>query len=246
MQVINRFRLRDFWAEHARAEVPLRAWFQLVSSFDWPSPDSLAATFPAAQFHKDRTAFDIHGGTYFVLTSIDYASASVWIRDLQVHKEFTGGDWKSLAATNSGDGRSYHDLVGKFPLRPITNNDQLKQAAARIEALLIRSDRTADEQDYLDVLSLLIREYEHRQVEMLPVSGAEIVRSLVNEHRLTMIDLIPLLGNKQKALALLQGTRALDLRQGTRVSRYFKLPAETFMDPDDLEIEISKAPRRRT
>lgn len=243
MKVINRFRLCDFWTSHARAEIPLRAWFQLVSSFDWQSPESLAATFPSAQFHEGLTAFDIQGSTYFLIATIDYTTATAWVRDVQVHKDFAAGDWKALASTDTGEGRSYRDLIDKFPLRPITDEDQLKQAAARIEALLTRSDRTADEQDYFNVLSLLVREYEHQQPDMLPVSGAEIVRSLVNEHRLTMIDLIPLLGNKQKALALLQGTRALDLRQGTRLSRYFKLPAETFMDPDDLEIEIPKAPR---
>jgi hypothetical protein len=68
---------------------------------------------------------------------------------------------------------------------------------------------------------------------------------LISEHRMSQVEIIPLLGGKEKALALLQGTRLLEMRQATRAARYFKLPVESFMDPDDLEIELPKPSRRR-
>jgi HTH-type transcriptional regulator / antitoxin HigA len=245
VQIINRVRLRDFWIEHTRGEDALRAWFQLLSSFDWESPEALAGTFPAAQTHSDLTAFEIRGGSFFVITSIDYQRGAVWIRDMLVHSDFRQEGWKSLAAGENSDHRTYGELVDAFPLRPITDDDRLRQAVARSDSLLSQAERSRDEQDYLDVLSLLVRDYEARAIPVPPVSGAEVVRSLINEHRLSQAEIIPLLGGKQKSMALLQGLRPLDLRQATRASRYFRLPAETFMDPEDLEIEIPKAPRRR-
>jgi HTH-type transcriptional regulator / antitoxin HigA len=245
VQIINKVRLHDFWAGHERAEMALRAWAQLVSGYDWESAESLKATFPAAHFHEDLVAFDLHGSSYFVVVAHDFQRGKLWVRDVLMHSDVRSDQWKSIAATDEPLGRSFDDLMNEFPLRPIRDSDQLRQAMQRADALLVRTNRSLDEQDYLDVLSLLIAEYEHQHVVVPPVSGGDIVRLLISEHRLSQVEIIPLLGGKEKSLALLKGARPLDLRQATRAARYFKLPVETFMDPDDLEIEIPKPSRRR-
>jgi HTH-type transcriptional regulator / antitoxin HigA len=246
VQVINCFRLHDFWIGHTRGENPMRAWVQLLSSVDWDSPESLSKTFPAAHVHENLAAFDIQGSTYFIVTTIDYQRGIVWVRDVLMHSDFRSDAREAFAHGASGDSRSYHQLVEELPLRPIRDEAQLSNAAARIDSLLSVAELNEEQFDYLSVLSLLIREFERSAGIVPAVSGGEVVRLLVTEHRLSMIELIPLLGSKLKATALLQNTRPLDLRQATRVSRYFKLPQETFMDPDELEIEIPAAPRRRS
>lgn len=245
MQIFNRVRLRDFWADHERNEIALRAWFQLIRSHDWDSPEALNATFPNAEFEADLVAFGLNGSSLFLIATIDFGRMAIWIRDIQIHNEFATGEWKALAASEASSGEDYAALVETFPARPIRNDEQLHQAVARTDELLSISGRSEDEQDYLEVLSLLIEDYEHANVPIPSVSAAEIARLLVNEHGLTQAQIIPLLGNKQKAMALLSGTRPLDLRQGARCARYFKLPPETFADPDDLEIELPKSPRGR-
>ncbi len=245
MQVINSVRLRNFWADHELSETALRAWFQLTRSFDWVSPEAIAETFPGSRFHGDLVAFDVRGSTYFVIVSVDYARATYWVRDVQLHNVFRTDEWKSLAGREDAAGRTYAELIAEFPLRPITDDDALKQSITRVESLLTHAERSQDEQDYLDVLSLLIAEYEYQHISIPPVSSAEIVRALISEHKLSLAEIIPLLGNREKATALLQGVRPLDLRQGTRAARYFKLPLESFMDPDDLEIELPRPARRR-
>jgi HTH-type transcriptional regulator / antitoxin HigA len=245
VQIINAGRLCDFWADHGRAESSLRAWFQLLSSYDWPSPAELSQTFPAAQYYEDLVAFELHGGSYFVITNIDYQRATIMVQDVQVHNDFNTGRWHSLAAVAQEEPRTYTELVESLPLRPIRDTDQLQQATSRLDALLSQANRSVDEQDYLEVLSLLVAAYEQRHVEIPPVSGGEIVRMLIAEHRMSQAEIIPLLGGRAKALALLQGTRPLEIRQATRAARYFKLPIESFMDPDDLEVELPKPSRRR-
>jgi HTH-type transcriptional regulator / antitoxin HigA len=237
MKVINRYRMRDFWENHERSELPLRAWNQFVTSYCLSSPDSLQAIFPNATFHENLTVFDIRGSAYFLITSIDYERGTVFVRDVLIHSEFRDEEWKSLAGTGNDEAahRSYHDLMQEFELRPVHDNDGLERAASMIDRLLSHRSRSPDEQDYLEVLALIVQDYEARNVPIPPVPAAEVLRALIMEHRLSQAELIPLLGGKRKVEELLKGKRSLDLRQVTRASRYFKLPAEIFMDPDDLE-----------
>ena len=245
MQVFNRVRLRDFWADHERNEVALRAWFQLVTSHNWDSADALCATFPYAQAEGDLVAFDLRGSSLFLIATVDFERSAIWVRDVLIHNDFQTGEWKALVPSKPSTGNDYAALCQSFALRPLRSDEQLRNAVAKADELLAISGRSEDEQDYLTVLSLLIEEHEHANVPIPSVSAAEIARALIYEHRLSQSEIIPLLGGKQKSTELLKGTRPLDLRQATRCARYFKLPLETFADPDDLEISLPKAPRRR-
>lgn len=246
MQIINRSLLQQYAADHQRSATALHAWCQLVSSYDWPSMEALQATFPAATVNQDLVAFDLRGSSLFAVTTIDLERARLWVRDIQIHSEFRSESWKSLAAEPGSSGKSYEQLLAEVSLRPIRDSESLGTAISQAAELLGYRDRSADEEDYLEVLSMLIDDYEHRTIQIPAVSAAEIVRTLVNEHRLSQVEIIPLLGGKEKAMALLKGTRPLELKQATRCARYFRLPLETFVDPDDLEIEIPRpSPRRR-
>src|SRR5690625_3821532 len=97
MQVINRFRLRDFWRAHSRSEKELRGWFQLISSYDWDSPGELRTTFPNLHEHLNLVAFDLQGSSYFVITTVDYQRGCIWIRDVCLHTDFHTESWKTLA-----------------------------------------------------------------------------------------------------------------------------------------------------
>src|SRR5579872_2385309 len=57
-------------------------------------------------------------------------------------------------------GDLYLTLIREFPLRPIRSEADLDGAIAMIDALTDRGELRPDEQDYLDVLSKLVEEYE--------------------------------------------------------------------------------------
>jgi HTH-type transcriptional regulator / antitoxin HigA len=246
VQIINRSLVQQYAEDHQRGATALYAWCQLVASYDWPETEALQATFPAATVYQDLVAFDLRGSSLFVITTVDFDQARLWVRDIQVHNEFRSENWKSLVSEPGSSGKSYDQLVADVPLRPIRDSESHAAAIDRVFDLLGYQDRSEDEQDYLDVLSMLIEDYERRTVQTPAVSAAEIVRTLVHEHRLSQVEIIPLLGGKEKAMALLKGTRPLELKQATRCARYFRLPLETFVDPDDLEIELPRpSPGRR-
>jgi HTH-type transcriptional regulator / antitoxin HigA len=58
------------------------------------------------------------------------------------------------------DPQPYLELLRSFPPRPISDAADLADTQAVADALLDRPELTADEQDYLNILGILISEYE--------------------------------------------------------------------------------------
>ena len=76
-------------------------------------------------------------------------------------------------------------LLGAFPPRPIRDDDEHRRAIEVVNGLLDRPALTPDEEDYLDVLGLLIADYEdaiYEHPEFVPVDR---LRHLMAEHALT-------------------------------------------------------------
>jgi antitoxin component HigA of HigAB toxin-antitoxin module len=55
---------------------------------------------------------------------------------------------------------NYIDLVKQFPLKLIKSEEQLDKAIKICNTLENKKDKNPDEEEYLEVLSLLISEYE--------------------------------------------------------------------------------------
>jgi HTH-type transcriptional regulator/antitoxin HigA len=66
-------------------------------------------------------------------------------------------------ATNINSSDSYYlELIRAFPLRPITNEDELIATQNRIDLISNKKQLTQDDRDYLAVLGLLLHDYEER------------------------------------------------------------------------------------
>ena len=82
-------------------------------------------------------------------------------------------------------GDRYLELVCQVPLRPIRSEVELGRAIAMIDVLLDLDERSDSEADYLDVLSDLVEKYEDEHDPMPPVSGAEMLRFLIESQETT-------------------------------------------------------------
>jgi HTH-type transcriptional regulator / antitoxin HigA len=59
----------------------------------------------------------------------------------------------------------YLDLSNRFPLRPIRDERTLDAASDIFSELVMKGEnRSTDENDYIDVLGTLIREYEEKNL----------------------------------------------------------------------------------
>ncbi len=83
----------------------------------------------------------------------------------------------------------YVALLRAFPPRPIRGDDEHRRAVEVVNGLLDRPALTSDEEDYLDVLGLVIADYEDSIYEHPEFTPVERLRHLMEEHALTQAEL---------------------------------------------------------
>ncbi len=83
----------------------------------------------------------------------------------------------------------YVRLLRSFPPRPIRSDDEHRRAVQVVNGLLDRAALTSDEEDYLDVLGLVIADYEDSIYEHPEFTPVERLRHLMEEHALTQAEL---------------------------------------------------------
>ena len=90
MQVIALRTLKQFWALHDQAEVPLRAWYANASAAVWNTPQDIKTEFgPTVDFIKDnRVIFDIGGNGFRLIVHVSYTYKRILVKFIGTHKEY--------------------------------------------------------------------------------------------------------------------------------------------------------------
>ena len=89
MRVIAVSTLRDFWAKHADAEIPLRSWFAQASRAAWRSPADVKAAYRNASFlANNRIVFNIKGNDYRLVAAVHYNRGMMFIRFVGTHRDY--------------------------------------------------------------------------------------------------------------------------------------------------------------
>lgn len=126
--------------------------------------------------------------------------------ELQVH-------WKNIA-----------------PLLCIRNEREYNAAIKRLNELL---DEIGDNEKHplyslLDTLGTLVHAYEEEHYPIPDVSGAEVLRSLMEEHGLTQSNL-PEVGSQGVVSEILSGKRELNVRQIRLLAERFGVSTAVFV-----------------
>ena len=102
---------------------------------------------------------------------------------------------------------SYFDLVRRFPLRPIRTRRGYAQAAAVMDELAVRDERTLDagERDYLAVLADLIESYDeqHHRLALSRKAPVQVLKYLMKESGMRPTDLARVIGSRTAASLIL-------------------------------------------
>ena len=124
----------------------------------------------------------------------------------------------------------YLELVRQVPLRPIHSEAELDRAIAMIDALLDQTERNADEEDHLDVLSDLVEKYEDEHDPMPPASGSEMLRFLIESEGTTQAKVAAEARIAESTLSeVLAGKRELNRKHIEALARYFHVSPAVFM-----------------
>jgi HTH-type transcriptional regulator/antitoxin HigA len=123
----------------------------------------------------------------------------------------------------------YLALLRAFPPRPIRDDDEHRQVIAVVNGLLDRPRLTSDEEDYLDVLGLLIADSEDSIYEHPEYTPVERLRHLMDEHALTQAELARRAGVAVTSLFdILNGRRRIGPRVRAKFAACFGVSASLF------------------
>ncbi len=95
--------MQEFWEKHARAETPLRAWYQVANQARWQSFEDIRQVYRTADRVGDTVIFNIGGNEYRLLVKVEFRYGKLYIRDVLTHADYSKNLWKdkSYAHGNS-------------------------------------------------------------------------------------------------------------------------------------------------
>jgi len=124
---------------------------------------------------------------------------------------------------------TYFDLVKRFPLTHIRDDDHLASAHEEIDRLL-REELDEGARAYLDVLTDLVEAYEDEHHPIPDASEADVLRLLMGSNGLTQSAMEKEVGISQSTIsAVLNGTRSLTKGQVIMLAKFFHVPASVFL-----------------
>lgn len=131
----------------------------------------------------------------------------------------------------------YWNLIKRFRLRPIRTKKELDTALELMLELGMNSKRTREEDDYLDVLSGLITQYEATlpEVQALLASAhsippQQILRSILDENGISQAQLAREIGCQEANIsAFLNGRRGLSKITAMKLAKRFGASIDLFM-----------------
>lgn len=125
----------------------------------------------------------------------------------------------------------YVELMRECPLRPIKTERQNDRALKVIEGLLDQRKMTRAEKDYLQVLGLLVHDYEETAYPIGDVSPQEMLKGLMENHNLTQSQLSRETGIPQPRISLiLKGKGQMGVKTIDKLAKRFKVSPAAFHD----------------
>jgi HTH-type transcriptional regulator / antitoxin HigA len=125
---------------------------------------------------------------------------------------------QTKASVSSGSDR-YRELLMEFPPRSISSTDELEATQAVIDRLL----------DYLNLLGMLVHEYEEKHVPIPDLQGVELLKALIEELDLKQKDLVPIFKTESIVSAVLSGQRRFTVEHIEKLAAFFHVSPALFL-----------------
>lgn len=110
----------------------------------------------------------------------------------------------------------------------LKTEDDYNKASLRLMEIFHVEPNTP-EFDELDLLSILIKDYDDRHYSMSELDALEVIKIKMQEMGMKNKDLEPIIGSKGHVSAILSGKREITLKMAQKLKNYFGIPAEAFL-----------------
>jgi HTH-type transcriptional regulator/antitoxin HigA len=116
-------------------------------------------------------------------------------------------------------------------IRPIRTDEDHRLALTEIETLW-EVEAGTPEADRLEVLAILVEDYENRNFRIEgDLAPADVLRLAITEMGRTQAELAEILGSRSRASEILSGRRGLNTDAVYRIAKAWKIPAEMLVEP---------------
>jgi HTH-type transcriptional regulator / antitoxin HigA len=110
---------------------------------------------------------------------------------------------------------------------------EYKEALARTIEIFHAEEKTP-EADELDLLLVLVKDYEDRNIHIPSPDPLEVIKMKLAEKGLKKKDLEPIIGSKGHVSSVLSGKKELTLKMVKKLHVFLGIPAEVFINDDDF------------
>jgi HTH-type transcriptional regulator / antitoxin HigA len=128
--------------------------------------------------------------------------------------------------------KRYVDLLNEFPPRPIKSEQEFVAIQKVVDVLLDAKQLSTDQKEYLNLLGMIIYEYEEKKIKIPDIYGVDLLNVLIDEWGLKQKELIPIFKTESIVSAVLNGHRQLTVEHIQKLAEFFHVsPAVFFPAP---------------
>lgn len=133
-------------------------------------------------------------------------------------------------STATIDDRKYQKLIGKALPVVIRTEDDYRRMMNVVGELIEKSEAklTLEEGRLLELLSMLLEEYEIRSHPLPKTDPGKMLAHLIEERGLTPTALAPVLP-KSRISEIVSGKRGISKEQAKGLAEFFRVPIELFL-----------------
>ncbi|WP_347242338.1 transcriptional regulator [Nostoc sp. FACHB-892] len=131
-------------------------------------------------------------------------------------------------------------MLTSFPPRPIKSEEDLEKTQVVVDELLDKGELTEEEEDYLNLLGMVIYEYEEKQELVPDIYGVELLKVLIAELNLKQKDLVPIFKTESIVSDVLKSKRKLTVEHIQKLAEFFNLSPSVFFPKNQSENDFSE------
>jgi len=120
------------------------------------------------------------------------------------------------------------EMIRQGAPRLIHSDEQLEEYTDALFALTAKPDPTSDEEQAIELMTLLIERYEQERFPLPEAEPVDVLRFLLEQNGLTQRDIATELGSESTVSLVLSGKRQLNRDHIARLSRRFHVSPAVF------------------
>jgi HTH-type transcriptional regulator/antitoxin HigA len=123
----------------------------------------------------------------------------------------------------------YSQLLGKFQPKIIKTIEEYDEANRILLELMLRTERSPEETELLQLMAMIIQEFDKKQEQPEPASPQEVLLHLMEERNLKQVDLVGKIGSKGVVSEIVNGKRSISKSQAKTLAEIFHVSSSVFI-----------------